>query len=116
MSDDDPLSLAHEAEGSAAAHRTAFAIGRRRDKGTRARHRGSEDQRHMYNPATDISISFLGSDTTIEVKRRATGFAQLYDWLNDRDVLIGKADRQEPLVVPCVSLAAESAKAGNEVA
>ena len=66
----------------------------------------------IYNPGTDISMSFLGTDTTIEVKRRGTGFAQLYDWLNDRDVLIGKADRQEPLVVLRMSLAAEIAKAG----
>jgi hypothetical protein len=58
----------------------------------------------MYNPGTDISMSVLGSDTTIEMKRRATGFAQ------HRDVLIGKADRQEPLVVVRLSLAAETAK------
>ena len=64
----------------------------------------------IYNPGTDISMSFLGSDTTIEVKRGATGFAELYDWLNDRDMLIGKADRQEPLVVLRMSLAAEIAK------
>ena len=50
------------------------------------------------------------SDTTIEVKRRANAFARLYDWLNDRDVLIGKANRQEPLVVLRMSLAAEIAK------
>ena len=50
------------------------------------------------------------SDTTIEVKRRANGFARLYDWLNDRDVLIRKADRQEPLVVLRLSLAAKIAK------
>jgi hypothetical protein len=67
----------------------------------------------IYNPGTDISRSFIGSDTTIEVKRRATGFAQLYDWLNDRDVLIGKADRQEPLVVVRMLLAAEIAKAAT---
>ena len=64
----------------------------------------------MYNPGTNISRSFIGSDTTIEVKARATAFARLDDWLNDRDVLIGKADRQEPLVIPCVSLAADIAK------
>ena len=70
----------------------------------------------MYKPVAERSMSFLSSDTTIEVKRRATGFAQLYDWLNDRDVPIGKADRQEPLEVLRMSLAAEIAKAGNEVA
>jgi hypothetical protein len=63
--------------------------------------------------ARRISMSFLGSDTTIEVKRRATGFAQLYDWLNDRDVLIVKADWQEPLVVLRISLAAEIAGANR---
>jgi hypothetical protein len=63
----------------------------------------------MYKLGADISMSFLGSDTTIEAKRRATGFAQLYDWLNDRDVLIGKADRQEPLVVLCTSIAKSAA-------
>jgi hypothetical protein len=49
------------------------------------------------------------------VKRRATGFAQLYDWLKDRDVLIGKADRQEPSVVLRLSLAAEIAKGTAEM-
>jgi hypothetical protein len=53
----------------------------------------------MYNPGTDIR--FVGSDTPIEVKRRATGCAQLYDWLNDRDVLIGKADRREQVSPDC---------------
>jgi hypothetical protein len=69
----------------------------------------------MYSPGTDTGRPFISSDTTIEVKRRATGFAQLYDGLNDRDVLIGKADRLEPLAVLRMSLAAEIAKAGNEV-
>ena len=64
----------------------------------------------MYSPRTDIGRSFIGSDTTIEVKRRPTGFARLYDRLNDRDVLIGKADWQEPLAVLRMSLAAEIAK------
>jgi hypothetical protein len=65
----------------------------------------------MYKPVAERSMSVLGSDTTIEVKRRANGFARLYDRLNDRDVLIGRAGRQEPLVVVRMSLAAEIAKA-----
>jgi hypothetical protein len=65
----------------------------------------------MYNPGTDISRSFIGSDTTIEAKRCVNGFARLYNWLNDRGVLIGKADRQKPLVVVRMSSAAEIAKA-----
>ena len=63
----------------------------------------------IYNPGTDISMSFLGSDTPIEVMLRATGFAQLYDRLNKRDMIV-KADRQEPSVVLRMSLAAEIAK------
>jgi hypothetical protein len=41
-----------------------------------------------------------------EVKARADGFRELYTWLEDRDVLIVKADRKEPLVVVRLSLAA----------
>ena len=41
------------------------------------------------------------------MKCRAAGFRQLHDWLHRRDVLI---DRQEPLVVVRLSLAAEIAK------
>jgi hypothetical protein len=36
---------------------------------------------------------------------RAAGFRQLYNWLDRRDVLIVKSDRQEPLVVVRLSLA-----------
>jgi hypothetical protein len=58
----------------------------------------------------DISMSLLGSDRAVEVKCRAAGFSQLYDWLHQRDVLIVKSNRQEPLVVVRLSLAAEIAK------
>jgi Holliday junction resolvase len=64
----------------------------------------------MYKPGADISMSLLGSDRAVEVKCRAAGFRQLYDWLHQRDVLIVKSDRQEPLVVVRLSLAAEIAK------
>jgi hypothetical protein len=56
-------------------------------------------------------MPLLGIGRAVEVKCRAAGFAQLYDWLNERDVLIVKSDRQEPLVVVRLSLAAEIAKA-----
>ena len=49
----------------------------------------------------------------VEVKARAEGFRELYSWLDQRDVLIVKADRQEPLVVVRLSLAAEIAKAAT---
>ena len=43
----------------------------------------------------------------------AKAFASLYAWLDGRDVLIVKADRQEPLVILRLSLAAEIAKAAT---
>jgi Archaeal holliday junction resolvase (hjc) len=60
--------------------------------------------------AGDIVLPLLGRDLRIEVKARADGFRELYSWLTARDVLIVKADRQEPLVVLRLSLAAEIAK------
>jgi hypothetical protein len=49
-------------------------------------------------------------DLCLEVKAGADGFRELYGWLEGRDVLIVKADRQVPLVVVRLSLAAEIAK------
>ena len=60
--------------------------------------------------AGDIVRPLLGRDLCAEVKARAHGFRELYSWLNQRDVLIVKADRQEPLVVVRLSLAAEISK------
>ena len=60
--------------------------------------------------AGDIVLPFLGRDLCVEVKARADGFRELYSWLNQRDVLIVKADRQEPLVIVRLPLAAEIAK------
>jgi Holliday junction resolvase len=60
--------------------------------------------------AGDIVLPLMGRDLCVEVKARANGFPELYCWLDQRDVLIVKADRQEPLVVLRLSLAAEIAK------
>ena len=60
--------------------------------------------------AGDIILPLMGRDLSVEVKARADGFRELYSWLNQRDVLIVKADRQEPLVVVRLSLAAEIPK------
>ena len=60
--------------------------------------------------AGDIVLPLMGRDFCVEVKTRADGFRELYSWLNQRDVLIVKADRQEPLVVVRLSLAAAVAK------
>jgi hypothetical protein len=60
--------------------------------------------------AGDIVLPLTGRDLCVEVKARADGFRELYCWLHQRDVLIVKADRREPLVVVRLSLAAEIAK------
>jgi hypothetical protein len=49
--------------------------------------------------AGDITIPVLGVDRVAEVKVRGTGFRQLYECLDGRDLLIVRADRREPLVV-----------------
>lgn len=37
--------------------------------------------------------------TTIELKKRADGFKQIYSWLEGNDALVIGADRKEPLIV-----------------
>jgi hypothetical protein len=61
----------------------------------------------------DIVLPLMGRDFCVEVKARADGFRELYCWLDGRDMLIVKAERQEPLVVVRLSLAAEIAKVGS---
>ena len=56
-----------------------------------------------------MTIPLLGRDMCVEVKVRAHGFSQLYSWLNDREILIVKQDRREPLVILPLRLAAEIA-------
>jgi|SRR5436190_8084739 len=53
----------------------------------------------MYRPGADITVPLLGIHRDVEVKCRAHGFGQLYDWLTNRFALIVRADRCEPLVV-----------------
>jgi Holliday junction resolvase len=57
----------------------------------------------------DVSVPLLGVDRRVEVKARANGFRQLYEWLSDHDFLIVRADRCEPLVVLRLKFAAEIA-------
>jgi Holliday junction resolvase len=57
----------------------------------------------------DLTIPVAGRDLCVEVKVRGNGFNQLYEWLADRDALIVRADRREPLVVIPLKLAAEVA-------
>ena len=77
--------------------------------GRRSRDKGGRVERSIVR-ALDVVLPLLGRDLCLEVKARADGFREMYGWLEDRDVLIVKADRQEPLVVVRLSLAAEIAK------
>jgi hypothetical protein len=52
-----------------------------------------------YKPGEDIQLRLLGVDRRIEVKARADGFPPKRDRLQNRDILIIKADRQPPLVI-----------------
>jgi Holliday junction resolvase len=100
---------------------TAMSGRRSRDKGARAeralvrflQERGfaAEKISGMYKPGADISVPLLGCDRRVEVKVRGTGFRQLYEWLDGRDLLIVRADRRQPLVVLPLRLAAEVAQA-----
>jgi Holliday junction resolvase len=62
----------------------------------------------------DIVLPLVGRDLCVEVKARADGFRELYSWLVSRDVLIVKADRQEPLVIVRLALASEVAGYSGE--
>ena len=44
----------------------------------------------------DVVATIAGRELTVECKSRAR--SPLYAWLEDRDALIVKADRQEPLI------------------
>jgi hypothetical protein len=59
--------------------------------------------------AGDLSIPVLGVDRCCECKVRGNGFGRLYAWLDQRDLLIVRADRREPLVVVPLKLAIEIA-------
>ena len=82
---------------------------RSRDKGARGERAivrllqgaGIEAQKisRMYQSGADLRVSVGGVDRSVEVKVRANGFRNLDAWLTDRDLLVIKADRQEPLVI-----------------
>ena len=72
---------------------------RSRDKGARteraiAKLIGARKVSRAYQAGHDLVLEIGDRVLTIEVKCRADGFKPFYDWLNVRDVLIVKADRQ----------------------
>ncbi len=88
--------------------------------GKRSRDKGARGERHLVNYlqgeafaaervplsgamggrfGADVSIPVLGVDRRGEVKVRANGFKQIYDWLTPGvDYLFHKSDRNEWLV------------------
>jgi Holliday junction resolvase len=61
----------------------------------------------------DLTVPVIGRDLVVEAKARANGFSRLYAWLEDRDLLIIKADRRDALVVLPLRLAVEIAVAAE---
>jgi hypothetical protein len=57
----------------------------------------------------DLTVPLLGIERVVEVKCRANGFRELYAWLADRDILIVRANRREPLCILPMWLASEIA-------
>jgi hypothetical protein len=87
-------------------------------RGRRSRDKGARTERAIERllqaqgiAATKVSCAWFASANlrvpVLGVDRAAAGFRQLYHWLNDRDVSIVKADRQEPLVIVWLGLATE---------
>jgi hypothetical protein len=58
----------------------------------------------MYKAGHDLSWPLLDREWRVEVKARAKGFREIYRWLQDRDALLVRADRERwLLVVPLLS-------------
>src|SRR5437899_9945996 len=123
--------LAQDAEDSKPTSRNSQASRRggkaSRDKGNRAERaivkflqdRGFAAERVPLSGSAggsylgDLTVPVAGTDRVVEVKCRADGFRELYRWLIDRDMLIVRADRSEPLVVLPLKLAADIASAAE---
>ena len=83
----------------------------------KSRDKGSRIERELYHKLKDRGFEVARVDAknnqlgipdshdlvvgnkTVEVKARANGFKQLYDWIDPVDVLVVRADRQSFLVV-----------------
>jgi Holliday junction resolvase len=74
----------------------------------------AEKLSRMYRPGPDLSVPLLGRDLAVEVKIRSDGFRELYRWLDGADLLIIRADREQPLVVIPLQLATEIALAAEK--
>jgi hypothetical protein len=88
--------------------------------GRRSRDNGASTERGIVRllqahglSARHLRVTVNDVERAVEVKCRAVGFRQLYEWLNQSGVLIVTADRQEPLIVSRMSLAAGIAEGGD---
>ena len=74
-----------------------------RDKGWRTennvRKKALEHGVAAYRVPLSGGASIKGDDWVLEVKCRASGFKQIYEWLGDNDALVIKADNKRELVV-----------------
>ena len=61
----------------------------------------------------DITLPLLGRDLVVEAKTRGNGFRQIYDWIENRDLLALKANRKDVLIVIRLRQAVEIAKAAE---
>jgi hypothetical protein len=61
---------------------------------------GARKVSRAYQAGHDLEL-LLADDRMLRIERkaRAAGFRQPYDWLDERDLLIIKSDRREPLVI-----------------
>ena len=102
MTDHDPAKKRASRRKGAAEERAMVrylqARGFAAEKSSRAGYRGP-----------DLTVPLLGIERVVEVKCRANGFATLYRWLADRDILIVRANRREPLCILPMWLASEIA-------
>ena len=48
--------------------------------------------------SADVSVPICGVDRKVEAKIRASGFGQIYAWLEGNYAVIARRDRAEPLI------------------
>jgi len=76
-----------------------------RDKGAREERKiaallGATKISAMHKPGPDLEMP---DGRTVEVKVRASSFKMIYKWLEPVDILVIRADREEPLIVITLS-------------
>ena len=72
-----------------------------RDKGQREERKiaallGATKISAMHKPGADL---VMPDGRSVEVKVRAGGFKRIYQWIEPVDILVIRADREEPLIV-----------------